>query len=295
MRMYGALEAGGTKMVMAAFNSEGVMIEHAAVPTRTPEQTVPEMLAFFRRFPLSALGIGCFGPLNLNRTSATYGSITSTPKLAWRNFPILRTFRDALAIPVGFDTDVNGAALAEARLGAGRGAENCLYVTVGTGIGAGLVIHGRPVHGLIHPEMGHIPVRVRPDDPMPEGCCPYHGACLEGMAAGPAIEKRWNCSAKDLPQGHPAWDLESDYLAQLCATAMLFFSPEKIILGGGVMQQAFLFPMIREKTLALLNGYLCHPAVDGGLTDLIVPPGLGTASGITGAYLLAREEEGDRA
>ena len=289
MRLYGALEAGGTKMVAAVFDESGEVVDREVFPTRTPGETMPELTGYFKRFPLAALGVASFGPVDLNRKSPTYGCITATPKLAWRNYPILSDFRDALGVPAGFDTDVNAAAIAEAALGAGRGLENVLYVTVGTGVGGGLVINGKPVHGLIHSEIGHIRVQVSPDDPMPWGNCPYHGPCLEGMAAGPAIEKRWGVPARELPPEHPAWALESDYLAQLCATAMFTFSPERIILGGGVMQQEFLFPLIREKTLKLLNGYLCHPAVDNGLADYIVAPGLGTASGITGAYLLAKE------
>lgn len=289
MRLYGALEAGGTKMVAAVFDENGEVVDREVFPTRTPGETMPELTGYFKRFPLAALGVASFGPVDLNRKSPTYGCITATPKLAWRNYPILSDFRDALGVPAGFDTDVNAAAIAEAALGAGRGLENVLYVTVGTGVGGGLVINGKPVHGLIHSEIGHIRVQVSPGDPMPGGNCPYHGPCLEGMAAGPAIEKRWGVPARELPPEHPAWALESDYLAQLCATAMFTFSPERIILGGGVMQQEFLFPLIREKTLKLLNGYLCHPAVDNGLADYIVAPGLGTASGITGAYLLAKE------
>ena len=295
MSLYGALEAGGTKMVLALMDEEGRKLEQVSIPTRTPEETMPEMIGFFRKRPIRALGIGCFGPLDLNPASASYGSITATPKLAWRNYPILPAFREALGVPVGLDTDVNGAALAEARLGAAKGLENCLYLTVGTGIGGGVIIHGKPVHGLMHPEIGHIPVRPLPGDPMPEGCCPYHGACAEGMAAGPAIEKRWGVSAKNLPREHPAWALESGYLAELCAAAILSFSPERIILGGGVMQQKFLIPMIRERTAALLNGYVAHPAVLSGLKDLITEPGLGTDSGILGAYLLAREAEKEMA
>ena len=196
---------------------------------------------------------------------------------------------------MNIDTDVNGAVLAEARLGAAAGLESCLYVTVGTGIGGGLMIHGKPVHGLMHPEIGHIPVTAMPNDPMPGGICPYHGCCLEGMASGPAIEKRWGMSAKELPDTHPAWELEADYLAQLCAGAMLSFSPEKIIMGGGVMQKKFLFPMIREKTLAILHGYITHPVTANGLQDYITEPGLSTNSGILGAYLLALQAmEGHR-
>ena len=291
MKRYGALEAGGTKMVLAIVSEQGELLDRVSYPTRTPAETMPVMTEYFRKQPIAALGIACFGPLDLNPSSETYGQITATPKLAWRDYPIMSAFREALQIPVGIDTDVNGAALAEAGMGAARGLESCLYITVGTGLGGGAVIHGKPVHGLVHPEIGHIPIRPEPGDPMPQGICPFHDCCPEGMASGPAIEKRWGISARELPRTHPAWELEAAYLAQVCANAMLSFSPEKIIMGGGVMQQKFLFPMIREKTLALLNGYIKHPAVENGLRDYIVEPGLGTDSGILGAYLLARQAE----
>lgn len=291
MKHYGALEAGGTKMVLSWLDENGQMLERLSIPTREPENTMPAMIDFFREHPIDALGIGCFGPLDLNPASPTFGSITATPKLSWRNYPILDAFKTALNVPVALDTDVNGAALAEARLGAARGLSSCLYVTVGTGIGGGLVIGGEPVHGLMHPEVGHQLIMPLPEDPSPDGFCPYHKHCLEGLAAGPAIEKRWGISAKELPHDHPAWELETAYLAQMCHNAIMTFSPEKIILGGGVMQQSFLFPLIRRKTLELLGGYVSSPAVDAGLEDYIVAPGLGVNSGVMGAYLLALQAE----
>jgi fructokinase len=291
MKYYGALEAGGTKMVMAVMDAEGNPVAESTIPTRTPEETMPEMMAFFSAHPISALGIGGFGPLNLDPRSDRYGWIMETPKTAWRYYPLKPAFEEKLGVPVGIDTDVNAAALAEARLGAAKGKESCLYVTVGTGIGGGVIVHGKPVHGLMHPEIGHITVAPMPDDPMPEGVCPYHPHCLESLASGPSIQKRWGMSARELPEGHPAWELESAYLAQLCANALLTFSPEKIVLGGGVMQRKFLLPLIRRKTLKLLNGYIAHPAVEAGLEDYIVTPGLGTRSGITGAWLLALDAE----
>lgn len=289
MLHFGALEAGGTKMVLSYLDENGTMLERLSLPTRTPETTMPEMIRFFQEHSIDALGIGCFGPLDLNPASPTYGSITATPKLAWRHYPIMNVFRDALKVPVKMDTDVNGAALAEARLGAAKGLDSCLYVTVGTGIGGGVVIGGKPVHGLVHPEVGHQLMHPVEGDPMPEGICPYHKGCLEGLASGPAIERRWGISAKELPPEHPAWDLESTYLAQMCVNAMMIFSPEKIILGGGVMQQKFLLPIIRRKTVQLLGNYLCADAVDKDLEDYIVEPGLDIHSGVMGAYLLARE------
>ena len=286
---YGALEAGGTKMVLAVMNESGETEDRLTIPTRTPEDTMPEMIRFFQSHGIGALGIGSFGPLDLNPDSPSFGSITATPKLAWRDYPLLPAFREALGVPVALDTDVNAAALAEYRLGAAKGLSSCLYVTVGTGIGGGLIIHGKPVHGLTHPEIGHILLVPDPDDPAPDGFCPYHRHCLEGLAAGPAIEKRWGVSAKELPDGHPAWKLEVYYLSQLCMTAMLAFSPERIILGGGVMQRKSVIPAIRRETLRLLGGYIPESVTGGGLASYIVEPGLDTASGITGAYLLARE------
>lgn len=286
--LYGALEAGGTKMVLAVMNESGEIMESVSVPTRTPGETMPEMIGFFSGRGISSLGIGSFGPLDLNPASAAYGSVTESPKLPWRHFPIRQAFADALGVPVAIDTDVNAAALAEYTLGAARGKDSCLYVTVGTGIGGGLIIHGKPVHGLMHPEIGHILLAPDPEDPSPDGFCPYHTHCLEGLASGPAVEKRWGIPGRNLPADHPGWKLESRYLAQLCANAVLSFSPEMIILGGGIMQQKHLFPMIRQETRRILNGYIPESLLGDGLSSYIVEPGLGTSSGITGAWLLAR-------
>ncbi len=288
----GALEAGGTKMVLSRLDENGGMLERTSMPTETPEVTIPAMIEWFLAHPVTALGIGSFGPIDLHRDSPTYGYITQTPKLAWRSAPLLPVMRDALAIPVGLDTDVNAAAMAEAEMGAAQGLDSCLYVTIGTGVGGGLVMDGKPVHGLTHPELGHQLLRPDPRDPAPKGFCPYHEGCLEGLAAGPAIQKRWGMPAYEIPRDHVAWEIEAEYLAQMCHNAIMSFSPEKIILGGGVMQQDFLIPMVRERTVKLLGGYLSHPAVDRGLDDLIVAPGLGVHSGVMGAWLLAKRAIG---
>lgn len=284
--LLGALEAGGTKMVCAVGNEAGEIFDSVTIPTLTPEQTVGEMVSFFKSHPVEALGIGSFGPLDLNRRSTTYGYITSTPKLAWQHFPLLPAFQQALGVPITIDTDVNAAALAEFTLGAAKDFNSCLYVTVGTGVGGGLIIEGNLVHGLVHPEFGHMLLNPEANDPMPEGSCPFHKNCLESLASGTAMAARWE-NAKNLPDDHPAWDLEAAYLAQMSMNALVMFSPEKIILGGGVMQQAHLFPKIRRMTLELLNGYIQAPQIDEGLINTIVSPGLGTKSGITGALLLA--------
>lgn len=285
--LFGALEAGGTKMVLSVGNGQNELLEQIVFPTEMPDKTIPAMIGWFRDKGIAALGIGTFGPVELNPDSSLYGWITKTPKEHWQDTPLLPMMRDALGVPVRIDTDVNAAALAEWRFGAAKGLKSCLYVTVGTGIGAGLVVEGQLVHGLMHPELGHILLRQEAADPAPEGFCPYHRGCLEGLASGPAISKRWGARAQDLPQDHEAWELEAGYLAQMCMNAVCAFSPEKIILGGGVMQQKHLFPMIRKRTQELLNGYVPAEMILGHIDSYISEPGLGARSGATGALLLA--------
>ena len=286
---FGTLEAGGTKMVLSVGNENNELLEQESIPTETPEKTIPRMIGWFRDKGIAALGIGSFGPVDLRTDSPTYGWITRTPKPGWSNQPLLPPLRDELGVPALIDTDVNTAALAEWKLGAARGLDGCMYVTVGTGIGAGLVIEGKLVHGLVHPELGHMLLCPEPEDQTPVGFCPYHRNCLEGLASGPAMEKRWGVKAYQLPPEHPAWNLEAAYLAQMCVNAICAFSPQKIILGGGVMQQKHLFPRVREKTLALLNGYVQAGEILEHIDRYIVEPGLGTKSGATGALLLAQE------
>lgn len=286
---FGTLEAGGTKMVLSVGNEQNELLEQAVIPTETPEKTIPAMISWFRERNIVSLGIGTFGPVDLNPASSTYGWITKTPKPGWSDMPLLPPMRDALGVPAQIDTDVNAAALAEWQLGAAKGLNSCMYVTVGTGIGAGLVIEGKLVHGLVHPELGHMFLRQEPNDRTPAGFCPYHRGCLEGLASGPAMEKRWGIKAQNLPPDHEAWDLEAAYLAQMCVNAVCAFSPERIILGGGVMQQKHLLPRIRRKTLELLNGYIQAKEILDNIDGYIVEPGLGTKSGAAGALLLARK------
>lgn len=285
--LYGALEAGGTKMVCSIGDEHAAIIHRVSYPTATPDETMPQMLEFFSNKGISALGIGSFGPLDLNPESKTFGYITTTPKLSWQHYPLKTAFQKELNIPVAIDTDVNAAALAEATKGAAKGLNSCLYVTVGTGIGGGLIIDGKPVHGLVHPELGHMLLRAHLQDPAPEGFCPYHKGCLEGLASGPSIEKRWSTKADTLPTDHLAWDIEAYYLAQMCVNSIVCFSPQKIILGGGVMQQTHLFPRIHQLTQNLLNGYINSPMVTEHIQDYIIAPGLGVNSGAIGALLLA--------
>jgi fructokinase len=289
MHVFGGIEAGGTKFV-CGIGTGPEDLETAQFPTTSPEATIQAAAGFFRDKAgsrLQAVGIGSFGPVDLHRDSPTYGYITSTPKLEWRNFNIVGAVRTALHVPAGMDTDVNAAALAEARWGAAQGLSDSLYLTVGTGIGGGAIVHGRVLHGMLHPEMGHI--RVPHDlanDPYP-GCCPYHGDCLEGLASGPAMQARWGAKAQELPPGHPAWTLEAHYLALALATWVCTLSPKRMLLGGGVMQQPHLFPLIRQDLARLLNGYIRTNEVTEGLDQFVIAPRLGSHAGVLGALVLA--------
>jgi len=278
MPRYGAVEAGGTKFMLAAGGDPLRLEQVTRVPTsEDPEETLESVIGYFRRAgPLDAIGVATFGPVDF----AT-GRITTTPKLAWRNYPLREKLASALGVPVGFDTDVNGAALAEARCGAGRGVEDLVYFTVGTGIGGGAITGGRLVHGLMHSEMGHLLVRRAPGErPDFAGVCPYHGDCLEGMASGPAIEARWGRKPESLAEDHPAWGLEADYLAQACIAAACVLSPRVIVLGGGVMEQAHLLGMIRARTGAYANGYFPLPRIERPALEY---------PGLSGALILAME------
>lgn len=286
---FGTLEAGGTKMVLSIGDENNTITDRIQIPTETPDVTMPAIANWFRERSIVALGIGTFGPVDLNPSSLSYGCITKTPKLAWRDTPILSILENELNVPCCIDTDVNAAALAEYKIGAAKSVNSCLYITVGTGIGGGLVVEGNVVHGMMHPEVGHMLIKPMESDPSPKGFCPYHKYCLEGLASGPAIEKRWGEKAINLPETHQAWDLEADYLAQMCASIICILSPEKIILGGGVMQQKHLFPLIRKKAIHLLNGYIPAPQITNHVDEYIVDPGLGTSSGAIGALLLAYE------
>lgn len=281
----GGIEAGGTKMVCAVGDEKGELFERVTIPTRQPEETFEEMIRYFSDKQIEALGIGCFGPVDLNRSSATYGFITSTPKPGWKNTDVVGRFQKALSVPVGFDTDVNGAILGEVMLGAAKGCENAIYITVGTGIGVGIYVNGGLLHGLVHPEGGHILLAKHPKDTY-SGKCPYHGCCFEGLASGPAIEERWGKKAELLADEMNVWELESYYIAQAITNYILTYSPQKIILWGGVMHQNQLFEQIRAKVPELLSGYIQHPAVTEKIADYIVPPALGDNPGILGAIQL---------
>jgi len=280
---YGAIEAGGTKFVCAVSLEDLSIVERISISTTTPEATLNHVFEFFDRYPLAAMGIGSFGPIDVNVGSKTYGYVTTTPKLAWKNYDFLGAIKKRYNVPVGWTTDVNAAALGELEQGAARGLDSCLYLTVGTGIGGGAVVKGNLLEGYGHPEMGHLLLRLHEDDPF-AGWCPYHGNCLEGLAAGPAIEKRFGQKAYELPVDHLAWKLEAYYLAQALMNYILILSPEKMVLGGGVMKQTQLFPLIRHELKQLMNQYVAMPDLD----TFIVAPALGDNAGITGCLLLAK-------
>ena len=282
--MFGAIEAGGTKFVCAVGDERGNIIDRLQIPTTVPEETMTEVIGFFKKHSLNAIGVGSFGPIDVNSESPNYGMITTTPKLPWRNYPIVQALKDAFSLPIGFNTDVNAAALGEATLGAAKGLDSCIYITVGTGIGAGAVVQGKLLQGLSHPEMGHILVRRHHNDKY-HGKCPYHKDCLEGLAAGPAIEERWGKKGIDLVDQKEVWDLEGYYIAQALMQYILIISPKRIILGGGVMKQKQVFASIYKYLNELLNDYVTLP----DLKTYIVSPGLGDHAGITGALLLAHQ------
>jgi fructokinase len=288
--MYGAIEAGGTKFICAVGTGPDDL-ETVQIPTTTPSATLEAAIDFFRerRSELASVGIASFGPVDLNPESWTYGYITSTPKSGWRNCDIAGAVRKSLDVPVGFDTDVNGAALGEARWGAAQGLSDFIYLTVGTGIGGGAVSNGKVVHGLVHPEMGHIRVpHDRNRDPFAGGC-PFHGDCLEGLASGPAIQSRWGISPRELPPSHPGVALEAHYLALGIANWVCTLSPQRIVLGGGVMQQQHLFPLIRVELLQLLNGYVQAREITECVNQFVVPARLGGRAGVLGALVLAED------
>lgn len=295
--LVGGIEAGGTKFVCAVGTGPGDIRAETRFPTTTPAETIGRAIDFFRQASAkhgqpAAIGIAAFGPLDPNPASPTFGYLTTTPKPGWANTDLAGEIREAIGVPVGFDTDVNVAALGEGRWGAAQGLANFIYLTIGTGIGGGAMVNGQLVHGLIHPEMGHMSLPHDWQADPYKGHCPYHGDCLEGMAAGPAIGERWGRPATELAPDHPAWELEAHYLALALRTLVCVLSPERIIMGGGVMEQPQLFPLVRNKVQVYLNGYVRSPAVEDQIDHYIVPPGLGNRSGVLGAFALAHQVVG---
>jgi fructokinase len=288
------VELGGTKCVCILGTGPDDVRAIERLPTGEREETLRQIEAVLDRWrgqpaPPGAIGIASFGPVDLRPGSDTFGYITSTSKAGWRDTDIARRLTRRAGVPVGFDTDVNGAALAEGRWGAAKGLEDFAYVTVGTGIGVGSIVHGRSVYGMNHTELGHIRVVRKSGDKFP-GVCPFHGDCIEGLASGPAIEARAGVPASQLPADHPVWDLVAHGLAQLLHTMVLTTAPSRIFLGGGVMaSQSHLFERIRQELKRSLNGYVEAPELEQGLAEFIVAPGLGTMAGPLGALALAAD------
>ncbi|NKJ41883.1 ROK family protein [Novosphingobium sp. SG720] len=288
--LIGAIEAGGTKFIAALATPEGEILARTRIPTQTPETCFPALADFFAQAqeehgPVAAFGVASFGPIDIDPASPAYGTFTTTPKPGWQG----ARFHDVLGqfgAPIVVDTDVNGACLGEWMKGAGQGCRTLAYTTIGTGVGTGVVSNGRSLMGISHFESGHIlPPRDRTADPF-AGSCPYHGDCLEGLASGPAIEKRWGKSLDQLAGDSAAVDLIGGYIAHLAATLVLLHMPDRLIFGGGVMKAPGLVESVRRQTEAKLNGYVSHPRLDAGLATYIVTPGLGDDAGITGAIAL---------
>ncbi|MDA3845920.1 MAG: ROK family protein [Vallitaleaceae bacterium] len=286
--MYGAIEAGGTKFVCAVFDEAFQIIETTTIPTDDPRITMSLVVKFFKEHPVKSIGIGAFGPIEINPTSDRYGEILNTPKLKWRNFNIYKVLHEKLAVPIKIDTDVNAAALGEYMSGHGKGKRSVLYLTIGTGVGGGFVIDGQTLYGLTHPEMGHILIRPLEADQF-EGNCPTHGNCFEGMVAGPAIEARYGIPGHKLGEDDSVWDYVADYIGQACVNFNLILSPEVILIGGGVAQQAHLFPKIRRSFKHYMNGYIDHSVIKGNLEDYILYPKNGQKAGLIGAMYLAKQ------
>lgn len=291
MQTYAGIELGGTKVVCGIGTADGQLLQRERLDTEEPDKTLPAIRDVLQRFErqygrFAGLGIGTFGPVHLTPGSPDFGHLGMTPKLPWHGCDILGYFSEQTRVPVVLDTDVTAAAFGESTWGAAAGAGSAVYVTVGTGIGAGVLIDGTPIHGLLHPEVGHIRVPRAPGDDYAGGC-PYHGDCIEGMAAGPAILARWGSRLSGLPKGHAAFAQTAHYLSHLVANVVLFYAPEKIVLGGGVMSNAPLYPMIRQGVQSLLNGYVAVAALEENIDDLIVPPGLGDDAGVLGAIAMA--------
>ena len=287
MAIMAAVEAGGTKFNCGLGDENGNIIDQVSIPTTTPEETMKKVIEYFKDKKFDVMGVGSFGPIDPIKGSKTYGHITKTPKAYWSDYNLIGELKKHFDVPMEFDTDVNGAALAEAWWGAGKGFKNVMYITVGTGIGAGATVDGKMLQGLTHPEMGHISVKRHPEDAF-EGTCSFHGDCLEGMAAGPAIEKRWGKKGIELAEDNRVWEMVAYYLSQALVNYILILSPEKIIMGGGVMKQKQLFPLIHKNVKEMLNGYVDKKEILEDIENYIIYPGLGDYAGFIGSFALGK-------
>jgi fructokinase len=296
-QLYGGIEGGGTKFICIVGRGPDEIVAETRFPTTTPQETLQRVSAFFRSYissnRLKSIGLGSFGPVDVDPVSTTFGYITTTPKLDWGNTDILGILKRELNLPMAIDMDVAAAALGEYRWGANQGLDPSLYLTVGTGIGGGFILDGKPLRGLVSLEMGHV---YLPHDPVIDpfsGACPYHSDCFEGLASGPAIQSRFHQPAESLPDDHPFWELEAGYIATALANYIFTFPPKRIVVGGGVMHRVFLYNKIQTKLSTLLNNYLNHPTLTGRLDEYVVPPALGYRSGVLGAIALAMDLDTD--
>ena len=287
MAVIAAVEAGGTKFNCGLGDENGNIIEQISIPTTTPEETMKKVVEYFKGKKFDVMGVGSFGPIDPVKGSETYGYITKTPKPYWSDYNMIGELKKNFDVPMEFDTDVNGAALAESWWGAGKGLKNVMYITVGTGIGAGATVDGKMLQGLTHPEMGHIFVKRHPEDNF-KGRCSFHGDCLEGMAAGPAIEERWGKKGFELAEDTKVWEMEAYYLSQAIVDYILILSPEKIIIGGGVMKQKQLFPLIHKNVKEMLNEYVHKKEILEDIENYIIYPGLGDFAGFIGSFALGK-------
>lgn len=292
-QLLGGVETGGTWCVCALGTAPGEIVEREQFPTASPPETLERIVAFFDSRPRpAAIGIGSFGPVDVHRDSPTWGYVTTTPKPGWQHTSVAAVIAQRVGVPVGFDLDVTASAIGEHRWGAGQGKPSLCYITIGTGIGAGLLVDGRPLPGLIHPEVGHLRVpHDRERDPFP-GACPSHGDCWEGLAAGPALAERWRARPQDLPDDHEAWALEAEYLALGILSIVCVASPHRVILGGGVMERPGLDAMVKRRLRELVGGYLDSPLLGPDIDDYIVPPALGDDAGVLGAIAMAERALG---
>lgn len=288
---YAGIEGGGTKFTCIIANHPEDVLNTIRIPTTFPDETLDKVISFIKKAQketdLKAIGIGSFGPLDINNNSPSYGQITKTTKPGWSNYHIINKLKEAFSLPIAIDTDVNIAALGEYTWGAAQNLTSLVYLTIGTGIGGGGIINGQPLRGLLHPEMGHLLIPIDPKKDPFVGICPFHKNCLEGLASGPAIKARWGQSPENLPETHPAWKLEADYIAKGLMNIILTISPQRIILGGGVMKKAGLIELIRKAVKDLLNDYVQHPLIHKNIDQYIISPGLGDFSGRFGAIALA--------
>lgn len=287
-KIFGGIEAGGTKFVCAVGSGPDHILDEARFPTTIPSETIGQVCDFFAPYvdQLQGIGLGSFGPFDVDPNSPTYGYITTTPKPHWGNTNVLGMLRERINLPIAVEMDVAVAGLGEAKWGASKNDNHSLYLTIGTGIGGGYILDGKPLHGLVSPEMGHIRIPRDPNlDPF-QGACPYHGDCFEGLVAGPALLARFGQRGETLPDEHPFWELGADYIAYALVNFILTLAPERIIIGGGVMQKDFMFPTVRKKTKEFLNAYINHKMLAEDIDQYIVPPALGNRSGVLGAIAL---------